>query len=190
MRLSRSICAFCLVAVLLSSCASGENDEKILEDIRANFGPDSHVSFAAGIDADYGDRVCSYGVSYDGGVSGGTLTITKPEVISGTTLMIADGSVALRYGEREIYTGEILPGGLSPVDAVPVILRAIAGGLVTGTVRERYEGAQCLATVFRIDDRVDARVLFEEETLLPQRAEMYLDGTRVLSLDFYDMKAE
>ena len=190
MRLSRSVCAFCLVAALLSSCASGEKEEKTLENVRSRFGPDSHIAFTAGIEADYGDRVCSYAVSYDGGVSGGTMTVTEPEIISGTTFLIAEGSVTLRYGEREIYTGEILPGGLSPVDAVPVVLEAIASGLVTGTVRERFEGRACLAAVIRVEDRVDARVLFDEEALLPVRAEMYLDGMRVLTIDFYDLKAE
>lgn len=190
MRLSRSICTFFALAALLSSCSGGKDEAELMEELQSDFRSASQVSFSADIEADYGDRVYTYGVDYSGALSAGTLTVTAPDTVAGVTVRIADGCASLSYGGTEIYTGEILPGGLSPVDAVPVLLGAFSNGLVTETVMEKLGDTDCLAALFSVDERVEARAWFDTDSSLPLKAEISLDGARVVSCDFYDMKVE
>lgn len=187
--MSRSVVAFLAVSIILCSCSSEKGVDRVAE-LQAGFRSCSTLEFSADIRADYGDRVYDYGISYTGSVPAGTLTIVKPETAAGVTVKYSGGAAGMSYDGVEIYTGQILPGGLSPVDAVPVLLSALADGLVTGTVEEKWDGTPCLAAIFRIDDRVDARVWFDTQALLPLHAEIYFDGARVIECDFYNMKVE
>ena len=176
-----------LLLLLLSLPACGRpGTDEALEDIRA--GLSGSVAFDAAIRADYGDRVFDFSVRYASSGDGGTLTITAPEIIAGAVVRYSGGATALAVGDAEIYTGEILPGGLSPVDAVPVMLDTWVNGLVTETVGETLDGADCVAALFRVDDDVDLRTWFDRETSLPLRAEFAFEGSTVITAEFYDME--
>ena len=174
-----------LLLLSLPACGRPGTDE-VLEDIRA--GLSGSLAFDASIRADYGDRVFDFSVRCASSGDGGTLTITAPEIIAGAVVRYSGGATTLAVGDVEIYTGEILPGGLSPVDAVPVMLDAWVNGLVTETVRETLDGADCVAALFRVDDDVDLRTWFDQETFLPLRAEFTFEGSAVITAEFYDME--
>ncbi len=173
-------------ALLLSSCSGGSGDRDILEEFRESLG--TELLFAADIRADYGERVFDCSINYKGDVDAGTMTVSSPELLAGVTVELADSGASLKYGGVEVYTGEILPGGLSPVDAVPLLLGCWSGGLATESVRETLDGEECLAVLFDVDDRVDTRTWIEVRTLLPLRSEITLDGYTVITVDFRDMK--
>ncbi len=160
-----------------------------MREIQQSFLDAEGVSFAAGLTADYGDRVMDFGIDFTGRADSGVLTVTSPELIAGAQVKLGDGGAALSYSGAEVYTGELLPDGLSPVDAVPVMVSAWGEGLVTETVKEKWEGVSCLAALFRIDDDVNLRTWFDEAGL-PLHAEFTFDGYTVISADFYDMKVE
>lgn len=178
-----------LLVVSLSACKSAPSGD-VLDGIREELRGALAVNFTADIRADYGERVFDFSVTCAASGGTGTLTINSPEIIAGAKVLYSDGATTLSVGDAEIYTGEILPGGLSPVDAVPVMLDTWKNGLVTETVRERYGGEECIAAIFRIDDDVELRTWFSEATSLPARAEFIFDGYTVIAADFYDMEAE
>lgn len=192
MRLSRStaIISAILLSLLLPSCAAGGEDEELAKTIQDEFQNAQSVYFSSDIRADYGQRVFDFGVTYSGSAGKGTLTVTEPEIIAGVAVDISDGGATLEYDGAEVYTGEILPDGLSPVDAPPMLLKAWSEGLITETVSEDWEGSDCLAALFRIDERTDMRTWFDEKTSLPLHAEVYFDGYMVLSFNFFDVKVE
>ncbi len=160
-----------------------------MSEIQQTFSGAASLSFAADIRADYGDRVMDFGIDFTGKPEAGVLTVTSPELIAGAQVKLGDGGAALSYSGAEVYTGEILPDGLSPVDAVPVMVSAWGEGLVTETVKERWGDTECLAALFRIDDDVDLRTWFDGAGL-PLHAEFTFDGYTVIATDFYDMKVE
>ena len=172
----------------LSAC-SGTAREDTMAGIRQSFSQAAAVTFAADIRADYGDRVMDFGLDFTGLPDDGVITVTSPEIIAGAQVKLGDGGTALSYTGAEVYTGEILPDGLSPVDAVPVMVSAWGGGLVTETVKERWGDTDCLAALYRVDDEVELRTWFDGAGL-PLHAEFIFDGYTVITADFYDMKVE
>lgn len=172
----------------LPSCSKAEQENQ-MDEIQQSFFNASGVSFAADLTADYGDRVMDFGLDYSGSAGSGVLTVTSPETIAGAQVKLGDGGATLSFDGAEVYTGELLPDGLSPVDAVPVMVSAWGQGLVTETVREKWDDVSCLAALFRIDDDVNLRTWFDEAGL-PLHAEFTFDGYTVISTDFYDMKVE
>ncbi len=175
------------LALTLCSCGKAATDDA-LDRVRAELGAASSLRFTADIRADYGERVFDFTVDYASSGDGGILTVTAPELIAGAQVRYADGGTTLAVGDVEVYTGEILPGGLSPVDAVPVMTNAWTRGLVTETVREQYEGERCIAALFRIDDDTDLRTWFTERTGLPSAAEFIFDGHTVITVRFYNVE--
>ena len=172
----------------LTACSGAEREDRMAL-IRQSFSEAAAVSFAAELRADYGDRVMDFGIDFTGVPDDGVITVTSPEIIAGAQVKLGDGGTSLSYSGAEVYTGEILPDGLSPVDAVPVMVSAWGGGLVTETVKERWGDTDCLAVIYRVDDDVNLRTWFDGEGL-PLHAEFTFDGYTVITADFYDMKVE
>ncbi len=173
--------------MLLSSCRPGFDGEETAKELQKSFAGAEQIRFTADIRADYGDRVWDFSVSFRGTAGEGEVTVTSPQEIAGTTLRFSAGESYLLRGDREIYTGEILPQGLSPADVLPMLLDQWAGGLIVETVRENLEGEECLSVLFRVDERVTARTWFTLKTLLPKAAEVTLDGFTVVMVKFGDV---
>ena len=189
MRISRLFPCF-LALFVLSGCGGGPGPEELAAQIEAGYAQASEVDFAAHIRADYGDRVYDFTVSCSSDAGGGVLTVAEPELIAGVTVRFSPEGAVLGYDGAEVFTGEILPEGLTPVDAVPMLLNLWRGGLVTEAVFEKRDGEECLAALYHVSDRVESRTWFERDTWLPLKSEVYLDGYAVIVCDFYNVRAE
>ncbi len=141
----------------------------------------------ADLRADYGDRVYDYRVRFEGNSDEGTVCILEPECVAGAAVRFGADGTALGFDGADVYTGELLPEGLSPVDTLPMMVNAWREGLITETVRERSGDAECLASVFMISEEVSLRTWFDRSTGLPLRAEVSFDGYTVLTASFYDI---
>ena len=173
----------------LSSCAK-INTEAEIEQIQADFSSASAIYFSADIRADYGNRVYDYGVTFEGLPDSGTVSITAPESIAGTSFRLSDDGGTLIFDGAEVYTGEILPDGLSPADAVPLLINQWQSGLVTECVIEKFHDEDAVAALFSVSDDVTMRTWFGKESSLPLYAEIYFDGYTVISSTFYNVRAE
>lgn len=189
-RLFSTLFAFFLLLTLTSCAPGGQTPEEAAEAIRAELSAAQTIQFTADISADYGDRVYSFGVSAVWQGDEGVITLSKPDIIAGVTVKLAEGGSTLSWSGAEVYTGEILPDGLSPVDAVPALLNVWREGLVTEAVRETLGDQDCLSVLHMVTDQVNARTWFTEATGLPLRAELIFDGCTVITCDFYNVKAE
>ncbi|MGM9521532.1 MAG: hypothetical protein ACI3VB_03545 [Oscillospiraceae bacterium] len=184
-----TLCALMIsLPLLLSSCSVMTGTDDILK-IQEDFSASENISFTAELTADYGQHLYEYRISFDGLPDSGTITIIEPESIAGTQVAIEDGASSLCFDGAQIYTGEILPDGLSPVDAVPMLLEAWRTGLVTECAKESFDGEDCLNAVFRITDDVNLRTWFGFESGLPLYAEVDFDGYTVISCTFYNVIA-
>jgi hypothetical protein len=174
----------------ICSCASGTTAENEIYKIQEELSSAGSFRFLADIRADYGERVYDYKVSFEGLDNDGLITIIEPESVSGAAVRLSDEGTHLVYDNAEIYTGEILPDGLSPVDAVPTLINAWRSGLVTECVREKQGDTESVAALFRISDEVNLRTWFDGDSHLPIYAEIYFNGYTVLSVTLYNVETE
>lgn len=192
MRISRFFARLFVLSALifLPGCGGGPGPEELAGQVQESFLASQEILFAADIRADYGDRTCDYSVSFEYGPDGGVMTVAEPAIIAGVTVRFTADGATLSYDGAEVFTGEILPGGMSPVEAVPMLPGLWRDGLVTEAVFEKLNGEECLAVLFRVDERVESRTWFSKDAWLPLRSEVYLDGYTVIGCDFYNVRAE
>lgn len=176
----------CLCLTLLCACTRGEAALP-QEKIRAEFQAAQQVEMTIALTADYGSRVYDYTVSYTGSGDIGTLEILQPESIAGLQAELREGSAYLVYDGTEFETGAILPDGLAPIDALPMLITQWQTGYVTDAVSERYKGQDTVALTTAVTDDVSLRTWFDEETLLPVHAEVSYNNSVVLFCDFEDV---
>ncbi len=179
-----------VVALSVTGCGAENSAEAEAEEIQREFAASDNLRLSAELTANYGERAYSFQVSYEGMADDGTVTITAPENIAGVSVRYADGGTTLVSDGAEVYTGELLPDGVSPVDAVPVITETWRSGLITGAVREKCDGADCVMSDFMVSEDVTLRTWFDRVTDLPVRAEMSIDGFTALSAVFYNVVLE
>ncbi len=178
------------VLLVLTACGNRESVEKETEELQKALSEAENLRFVAALRADYGERVYDYRVRFAGLGGEGMLTILEPESVAGAAVRYGADGTALSYDGAEVYTGELLPQGLSPVDALPMMVNAWRTGLVTGAVRESFDGQSCLAVDFMIAEDVSLRTWFQRESALPLHAEVSFDGYTVLEATFFDFAAE
>ena len=187
MKILKIAALFVISALILSSCSGKMSADDLAREVKKSYTESDHISMNAEITANYAARAWRFLVKYEGGSGGGTVTILEPENVSGISARIDADGVTLVYDGAEVFTGEVTEDGLSPVDALPVIVSLWRGGIVTGAAWETADGEKCLAVSYRITDGVTARTLFDTETLLPVSAELIRGGYAVLSLRFLNV---
>lgn len=186
----KSFAPFVLVfAFLLSSCSapSPKDTAGEIHDLYANI---NSVSTVVSLKADYGDKAYIFKLGCNLSPDGGEITIKEPLSVAGVTARIESDGITLTYDGAEVYTGAILPSGLSPVDAVPVMAKAWREGLITETVSEPYGDIKCLSVTHLIDEGVYLKTWFEAETYLPVHAEFSSDGYTVIICNFENVILE
>ncbi len=128
--------ALCL---LLPSCGgeTGNEAEQLALDIRTEYLAMQSCAAHVELTADYGQRVYTYGLdlSYVREEEM-TLTITEPEHIAGIMAHIWEGETTLEYEGVRVETGPLNEAGLSPMNALPVLLTGIQEGFLAESVLE------------------------------------------------------
>lgn len=196
MRLGKGVLMTLSLTLLLTGCGVREPspDQEAL-DLRTTYL--SMVSFqaAADITADYGDRAYQYTAQCQGNAREGTLTVTAPASIAGTGTAWENGETALEYDGISLETGQLSPDGLSPADALPVILSACqSGALVESGWTEWGEEGKCLYLLTQNPntDAQESRVALwaDPETYALRQAEILWEEDRVISFVFTDFTLE
>lgn len=180
----------------LAACANETSaDAKALE-VRAYLLGLSHLEGVAYLTADYGTRVYEYvtQVSYqrDGDLS---VTITAPEALAGITARLKDGALSMSFDGMQIETGKLTTGGLSPMEAIPSILKSAESGYIAESAFETLDGAQVLRVTYRAAESTpgvgeEATVWFDLVSNLPISAEILSDGYRVIAVTFAQLSVQ
>ena len=151
----------------------------------------SSIQASGRITADYGERIYQYDITCTGNAEAGELTVVSPEAISGTGTAWAEGETLLEYEGVSLETGPLSPDGLSPADALPVILSACQSGVILESGLEGGEDEEQILYLLTENPRTNAEesrvALWADPTdgrLL--KAEIYWAGERVICLSFTD----
>ena len=156
-----------LPALLLSGCTNGA--ETGFERFRALLPTAVHVT--AELRCEYDDRSVSFTLRCDETDEGAAVSVLSPQEIAGVSAKLGEGMSQLSVDGITLDCGDLNDFGLSPVTALPTLLRALREGHA-----ESYwtEGGHTLCDL-TLDDHVSAQVTLSE-TLSPIAAELRSDG--------------
>jgi outer membrane lipoprotein-sorting protein len=158
------------------------------EAVRALYADLRRCSLQAALTADFGDAVSEFTLRFDYNREGeSAVEILAPEEVRGVRATIGAGETTLSYDGLILETGPLPGTGLTPVDALPVMLKTWGEGYVSSTGREKLDGVACLLVVYKSTAagvEVEQRVWFETETYKPVRAETYAANARVIACAF------
>ena len=145
MRLRFRLGALMMTLLLgLSACAGAQSASGLDAKYRARYAALTEFSGQCTVTADYGSAVYEYAVAISGDLTQGETTVTAPENIAGISFRWTDEDGTLVYDGVTLETGELSPDGLSPADAVPMILNALATGQQLSTGEQKLNGEEVL----------------------------------------------
>ena len=145
----KKILSVALAFLFLTAC-SGKDASQSFLDIRAAY-LSSDITLSAEVTADYGDRCYEYGLSYTGDGKSGEVSVLSPEEIRGISARIDDNKqVILKCSNVLIDTGVLYGTGVTPVEALPLIVNAIREGYVSAVYTETLNGEEYI--VVEIDE--------------------------------------
>ncbi len=174
------VLAIC-VCLLLSAC--GGND------IETRYGAFSEelsqaesLSFNAALRAEYEDRSVDFTLNCQRDGSGYTVAVLEPEEVAGIKAKLDRGSSSLEFQNLILDTGDLDNRGLTPMSALPALVRAME----SAHLESCWEEGGLYAVQLIADDHLSACVWFQPETMLPIRAELISDGRVTVKCEISD----
>ncbi|MGM9536822.1 MAG: hypothetical protein ACI3VN_00650 [Candidatus Onthomonas sp.] len=193
MRLRKGVLMTLSLALLLSGCGPGEaKPEQEALKLRETYQNLTGFQAQAEVTADYGDRAYQYTIQCSGNAQVGSLTVIAPESIAGAGTAWADGKTSLDYEGISLETGQLSPDGLSPADALPVLLTACASGAVVESGWTDWEEERCLYLLIQNPNAQESQIALwaNPETWALCQAEIRWEEQRVISFTFTDFVLE
>ncbi len=178
--------------LLLAGCGGGGADsgEDLALELRETLERMTGCSCQVALTADYETRVFDYvlDVTYDQG-DGARLTIVEPELARGVSAHLQAGQTQLTYGAFSLDAGRLTEDGLSPLETLPTLYRAVTQGYIAGTALS----GETVEVTYRDETQppgtgLEAVVVFDARTMAPLTGELYSDGVRVVQVQVRDFR--
>ena len=190
-------CAWMVVlCLLLSACGGGEaeaqNADELALAIRTEYLAMEGCTARMEITADYGDRVYGFTLDLSYTREGETtLTVVAPEEVAGVTARLSGEAAYLEYDGVSLETGPLDESGLSPVGAIPVLLRGAREGFIAESALDTVGEQECLRMTCRDPEAppgegMELSLWFDAATHGLVRGEILSDGFRVIDCVFTD----
>ena len=208
MRRSLLICVL-MMTLSLSACGGGgggSEAEELALTIRGEYLAMTSCAAQAVVTADYGQRVYRYELSAAVNGEEALLTLTAPETVAGLTARIEEDEGWLEYDGAILETGELAPGGLTPMGAIPALLEkqvqssvymeeTARSGYLDTCVLEELGEVQALRVVSRDPEEkqgsgTETTLWFDAATHALVRGEISQDGVCVLQCEFSQFTKE
>ena len=174
--------------LLSAACSVTDRDAETFDRFREELCAAEALEFTAEIIADYGGYTQSYRLKCSGSNGETRVEVVLPEVISGIAANVRDGGTELEFDGAILEVGTLDDSGLSPVSALPALLRSMRQGHVESLGRS--VGDDILTAQITISDSSEQMLWLDSETLRPIRAEISTGGRVVIYCDFVDFELE
>ena len=146
---------------------------------------EKHMSMTATVHAEYEDISVEFGVVCTEDETGCTVTVTEPEEIRGVQARLEGGSTALMYNGIVLDTGGDGGTGISPMNALPMVMQALRDGYVESCGKD---GEERTVELWLDDERI-VNVSFTAD-MIPTRAELSAEGCTVMYCTITEFAAE
>ena len=165
-----------IAALLLGGCAN-KNEARFRassDELRAR----SDLQVTAAVRAEYDERSCSFTLRCTEDAEGCSVEVLEPELIRGVRARMSADGTQLVYDSVSVDTGDDGGTSLSPMGALPLLLRSLRGGALDSAWKE---DGSCAVRLVPEDD-IAVTVLFDAD-MKPETAEIEHAGKGVLFLD-------
>ena len=188
MRLWKGVPMTMALVLLLTGCGLGQQGpEEAAAALREIYRQQLPLTAQAQVTADYGDRAYQYTVQCQGNAQSGSLTVLTPESIAGAGTRWEAGETCLDYEELTLETGQLSPDGLSPADALPVMLTSCEeGALLESGWADWGEQNDCLYLLLQNPNAQKSTVALwaDPESGVLYHAEVRWEEQQVIQFDF------
>lgn len=186
----KKIAPFVLVLSLaLSSCAREDIREELLS-IRAQYLQAEEIKLSANIREELETRRYDFSAEYSGNADCGRVKITKPDEISGISVVFgAEGELSIEYEDISLAIPQLYDERLSPAAVVPFVLKAICSAYIDECHIERIDGKDYISAELDCgsaenEDTIICTVLLSRENGGLCRAECSVGGRTLVYIDF------
>lgn len=182
-----------MAALLLSGCAAQDNGyaEKLQQTYTQLDGFTAQVKILS----DLGQSTLEYSGHFAYNREGtDILTLEAPEAVAGIQISVSGiqgENLTVQYADTVLDSGQPARTGLTPADAIPLLLDAVRLDAPLETWEESVGGTKMVAARYETEDaygRIMRQVWFSRDSLRPAYAELYADGERVLQVFFREFE--
>ena len=136
--------------VLLCGCA--DNGEESFDEFAGGVAEADTVSFSADVRAEYSDKTAEFTLRYVQRPESAEVEITEPETVAGIKARVTGDALSLEYDGAILDIGSFGDTELSPMSALPLLVRSMTDAHIDITWRE--------------DDMIAARLVPSDDMLV------------------------
>ena len=140
-----------------------------------------NISFSAHVSAQYDEKTAEFTLAYEQTNDASSISVVEPELLSGIKANLSGESLSLEYDGAMLDIGTLDDAELSPMSALPLIVRAMRDGHLEISW---VEGDMVAARVIPSDDYVVT--LWIDSGLTPRSAEISYKENMVVSAEISD----
>ena len=176
-----AITALCLLLLLLTAC--GKEDASPAAEIQRQYSLIATAQMEAELTYHSGGEERCFTLQCDYTPEKSEVTVTAPETVAGVSATVTGEELTLHYEGESASVGD--KSGLSPLAALPQMLRAVGTGYLLEEGSETLGETPCCRLVVDTTmggEQVTCSVWIDEETLLPRYCEFSSDGETIMSV--------
>lgn len=169
-----------MLLLLLTACGGGEEKDPAAS-LQQEYAALSAATLEADVTCNYDDEVRQYTLLCAYTPQTSTVTVLSPSNLAGISATVSQGELRLSYEDISLDAGSYSAAAISPVAALPKLMEAAARGYITEQSQETVGERQCLRLACDLDGQEGTlyTTWFDEQTLLPLRSEISVDGAVV-----------
>lgn len=175
--------------VLFAGCVGSRRDADvdrtgITEYYKALGGMKMQVSIAA----DFPERISKYRVRYTYNRDAEScIELIEPKDVSGIKIRISEDLSRLEYDGARLETGKLSQSGITPMSALPLMMREWSLGNASQFEEGKHDGADAMLMVYSSEingEAVEYRTWFDRQSYYPLYAEVFADGRCMVRCEF------
>ena len=173
-----------MLMLLLTACGGGGEKVDPAAQLQAQYAALASATMEADITCHYDDEVRTYTLLCAYTPEESTVTVLAPSNLSGISATVSEGKLQLSYEDISLDAGSYSAAAISPVAALPGLMAAAGSGYITEQSEETVDERTCLRLACDLPDDTGTlyTTWFDQETLLPLRSEISVDGTVVFEV--------
>ena len=162
-----------ILCLVLTSCGNSKTRESF-DSFTSALRENESLSFNAALRSEYDDKTFEFDVRFASDSEGCSITVVRPELISGICAHVRTGETQLRFDDVILDTGELTDFGLSPMSALPMMIDGIKNGCAESIWEENGEYVAHIEAT----DELSIQLRLDKYTLTPVSAEL-ISGEKV-----------
>ncbi len=171
-----------MIPLCLGLAACGDRAEQQTEELQLEFQTLSAAAVEAQLTCHYGDEVRTYTLQCSYTPSKSTVEVLEPEALAGISATLTGEEQVLSYDGIMLDAGIYSGTEISPLWAVPGMLRAMGQGYPLESCREELGDLECLRVTFEMTDNDGGKqytAVWFDENGTPLQGEITLGETVV-----------